>query len=391
MGRLRIAFDSWVLAPRFRHHGTNVYARNLLKHLLKAAAGAKVEFCMLGSAEAPGEGVSLEKLVFVDSALKRHGRIWRLGGANFAARKISADLIFSPSCNAIPFAQPPMVCTIHDVTPFTMPSHSRRMVLTQRIFLRCAARRSAAIITVSDRSRRDIVETCGVAEDKIAVIYNGYDREVFNTVPADPEEQNALRRRLGIWRPYLFHHGVIQPRKNLKRLIQAHHLLLSSRHDLELDLVLAGPLGWRYSEVLQALAENKSDRGHVILVGALKDQELALLLKGATMAVMPSLYEGFCLPMIEAMACGVPTIASSNSCMPEVSGSKLVYFDPLSVKEMTATIESVLFSEELCRKLVAGGLDRAREFSWERCARETLDVLLRAVNLEERELAGASA
>jgi glycosyltransferase involved in cell wall biosynthesis len=391
MRRLRIVFDPWVLAPRFQHHGTNIYARNLLKHLLKAAADSDVEFCMPCPAEAFGDGVPVEKLVFVGSAFKRHDRFWRLGGATLDARKISADLIFSPSCNAIPFSQPPMVCTIHDVTPFTVPSQSRRVVLTQRFFIRFAARRSVAIITVSERSRQDIVERCGVAGDKIAVVYNGYDREVFNTVPADPEEQNALRQRLGICRPYLFHHGVIQPRKNLKRLIQAHRLLLSRRGDMELDLVLAGPLGWRYNEVLRELAEDHGDRGRVILVGALNDQELALLLKGATVAVMPSLYEGFCLPMIEAMACGIPTVASNNSCMPEVSGNKLVYFDPLSVDEITAAIESVLVSAELRQNVVAGSLDRVREFGWERCARETLGVLLRAANHETRELAGASA
>src|SRR6266436_4295110 len=132
----------------------------------------------------------------------------------------------------------------------------------------------------------------------------------------------VLRWRLGIERPYLLHHGTIQPRKNLKRLIEAYHLMLADYADLDFDLVLAGQQGWASDEIVNAATDSRG-RGKVILAGVLGDSELSLLIKGASLAVVPSLYEGFSLPMVESMACGVPTIASRTSCLPEISGNVL--------------------------------------------------------------------
>jgi glycosyltransferase involved in cell wall biosynthesis len=305
-----------------------------------------------------------------------------LGGASLAAKRIAADVMFSPSCNIFPLRNPPMVCTIHDATPFVMPSQSRSMVRAQRFFLRSAAQRSRAIITVSERSKQDLVKTCNVSPEKINVVHNGYDKERFNEMPADPDKLKALRSRLGVQRPYILHHGVLQPRKNLIRLIEAHQLLLSRRTDLELDLVLAGPAGWEHEKVVQAGKRYSSNRGQVVIPGMLDDDELALLLKGATLAVIPSLYEGFCLPMVEAMACGIPAVVSNNSCFPEISGNALIYFDPLSIDDMADKIEFVLFDSQMRDCIRRRGLKRASDFSWEGCGRETLNVLFRVVGRE---------
>ncbi len=115
----------------------------------------------------------------------------------------------------------------------------------------------------------------------------------------------------------------------------------------------------------------------MILTGALANTDLALLLKGAVLAVVPSLYEGFCLPMVEAMACGAPTVAANASCLPEVSGGVLEYFDPLSVEDMSDCMQRVLESEGLRKALSRKGRERARVFDWQRCAQETLDILKR--------------
>jgi len=117
----------------------------------------------------------------------------------------------------------------------------------------------------------------------------------------------------------------------------------------------------------------------VILTGALSDHDLSLLLRGAELEVVPSLYEGFCLPMIEAMACGVPTVAANSSCLPEISGGVLRYFDPCSVAEMAASMEEVLRSSDLRAELIVRGRQRARQFSWELCAQQTLDVVAQVV------------
>ena len=124
--------------------------------------------------------------------------------------------------------------------------------------------------------------------------------------------------------------------------------------------------------------DGAKQRGRVILAGALEEIDLATLIKTATLAVIPSLYEGFCFPMVEAMACGVPTIAANGSCLPEISGNALAYFDPLSGEAIAACMQAVLRDSEFRRHLREKGINRAREFTWERCACQTLDVLMKA-------------
>jgi glycosyltransferase involved in cell wall biosynthesis len=215
-----------------------------------------------------------------------------------------------------------------------------------------------------------------VPEEKVVVIHDGCDPSFFNTDVPETAALVALRARLGITKPYLIHHGTIQPRKNLKRLIEAFDWMLANDASLDVDLVLAGQQGWASDETVTA-ARKRSGSGQIILTGMLTDSELALLIKGARLAVVPSLYEGFCLPMVEAMACGVPTIASCTSCLPEISGNILAYFDPLSIADMASCMQSVLRSHELSQRLRQKGIERARQFTWERCARQTLDVLMR--------------
>lgn len=368
-----------MLASRFSYHGTHVYARNLVPQFRKlAAARTEVEFCLfepLGPRDPNVTQAGPGFEVMAAPGLK-NDRLWRLAGANMAAARAHADLLFSPTLVTLPVGKVPAVVTIHDCTPMVMPSHSMRMLIQLQLLLRAAARFSRAILTVSECSKRDLIKICGVPPEKISVVYSGYDRNVFNAAPADAEELRALRDRLGIRRPYVFHHSVIQPRKNLVRLMHAHRLLLERNSGLDLDLVLAGPLGWEYEATVAAAQEPQHRRGHLLLPGALTDAELALLVKGASLVVIPSLYEGFCLPMIEAMACGTPVIASGTSCLPEVSGNTLLYFDPTSIEEMAERMQSVLFDAELGRQLSQRGLQRVQSFSWERCAQETVQVLL---------------
>jgi glycosyltransferase involved in cell wall biosynthesis len=385
MRPLKIAFDPWVLAPRFRHQGTNVYGWNLIGQFKKAAEQIpEIEFLIFGSDDGGGSAFveTGPNFAVVSNGLVRHERAWRLGGASMAAGRIAADVMFSPSCNIFPLRNPPMVCTIHDATPFVMPSQSRSMVMAQKFFLRSAAQRSRTIITVSERSKQDLVDTCNIPPEKVTVVHNGYDKSLFNEAPPDPDKLKVLKSRLQLQRPYILHHGVVQPRKNLNRLIEAHRLLLSRQRNLELDLVLAGPWGWEHEKVLAAAERCSSRRGQVIVPGMLEDDDLALLLKGAAMVVIPSLYEGFCLPMVEAMACGIPTVVSKNSCFPEISGNALIYFDPLSVEDIADKIGSVLFDSQMRDSLTSRGVKRAAEFSWERCGHETLSVLFRAVGRE---------
>lgn len=218
----------------------------------------------------------------------------------------------------------------------------------------------------------------GIPGDRIAVVYLGFDKEIFCLQTRGEPHCDA---RCQIQNPYIMHHGVIQPRKNLERLIEAYKLLLERNPSMGIDLMLVGPVGWRAERVLKA-AKHFSGRGRVILTGAVSEVRLAELIRGASLCVIPSLYEGFCLPMLECMACGTPTITAATSCLPEVSGGALAYFDPYSIEDIAVAMSKVLCDSALSKQLVENGLHRASEFSWSRTARETLDVIVATYDQE---------
>ncbi len=379
---MRIAIDSWTLASRFRCQGTYVYAQNLLREFKKIArAGAGVRFALFASDRNGNDAISMapeERFDLCSSRLLDHDRVWRFGGAGWSAARSRADVIFVPTAATLPVGPVPAVCTIHDVTPITMPSHSKKVGTMQRVLMKACARFSRAIITSSECSKKDIVALLGVPAEKVRVVHDGCDHAVFNALPADPAAMASLRLRLGLDKPYVLHHGTIQPRKNLKRLIEAFRLMLARNRSLDLDLVLAGQAGWASEEIMSAARDSSGSRGRVILPGVVSEADLPLLIKGAELAVVPSLYEGFSLPMVESMACGTPTIASRASCLPEISGNVLVYFDPLSIDDMATCMQSALTDSQMRERLREKGIERASKFTWERCARETLDLLMKA-------------
>ncbi|MGD0226641.1 MAG: glycosyltransferase family 1 protein [Terriglobia bacterium] len=236
-----------------------------------------------------------------------------------------------------------------------------------------SAKFASKVITISEWSKRDLVEVYGLDPAMVEVTYLGYDKRYFNDAPSDPAASAALLNRFGIQRPFVLHHGTVQLRKNVHRLMQAYDRVLERNKSFDVQLVLAGPMGLGHEQILK-VRETSPNRNQIILTGALSDAELATLVKDAFLCVIPSLYEGFCLPMVEAMACGVPTVASSSSCIPEVSGGILEYFDPHSVEEMAETIRRALEDSELRNRLRDRGVARAAQFSWERCARETMRI-----------------
>jgi glycosyltransferase involved in cell wall biosynthesis len=172
------------------------------------------------------------------------------------------------------------------------------------------------------------------------------------------------------------------------RLVQAWDLVCERCKSADLQLVLAGPMGFGSEEVCR-LREASPNRARIILTGPLSDADLATLVKSAFLCVIPSLYEGFCLPMVEAMACGVPTIASSSSCMPEISGGVLDYFDPLAVEDIADKILRALGDSDLRNSLRLKGLLRASDFSWERCGRETLSIFRKVITENRKTLSVA--
>jgi glycosyltransferase involved in cell wall biosynthesis len=376
---VKVAFDASALKAQYNHHGIQVYTRNLLAALGRMARANGLEirpFLPSTRDSAAAESRTEPGFCPRQSSLMRFDRLWRYGGATAAAFLDGADVMLNPNGASLPInALLPTVTTIHDLTPMVMPCFPRRTAFFLKLLLTRSAKSSAAVITVSENSKRDIVRICGVPESKVQVIYEGYDDSLFNTVPPEPALLQPLLARLGINRPYILHHGAVQPRKNLPRLIAAYRQMLARNIRLNLDLVLAGPLGWQPEETINAARSDTASRGKVVITGALVDRDLSLLIRGASLEVIPSLYEGFCLPMVEAMACGIPTIAANSSCLPEISGGMLRYFSPDSIEDIATCIAAVLLSRDLQAELAARGRERAQKFSWDLCAQQTVAVL----------------
>jgi glycosyltransferase involved in cell wall biosynthesis len=379
--RLIIAYDTFFLNKGFRNVGIYEYAKNLLYEFHALAAENNGNLATIRYFVSPGysddevfQKPSVPGCEPVNTRLLAHSRLWRAGLVATAACRAGADLIFTPSPNILPVGSIPIAVTIHDAMPRKLPSQVVERGRRLRAGAWFAAKWSDKVITDSEYSKKDLVESYNLAPEKVSVVYLGYDRKIFNSSPVDSRSHEMLLSKLGVRPPYIIHHGMVQSRKNLSRLIQAYKLLLNRRPDIGLQLVLAGPMGFGSEQIIRT-AQELTLRRSVLFTGALNTLELASLIKGASLCIIPSLYEGFCLPMLEAMACGVPTLAANSTCLPEVSGGALKYFDPMSEEDIVKAMENGIDDSQLRRDLAIRGLKRASEFSWRRCAEETLSVL----------------
>jgi glycosyltransferase involved in cell wall biosynthesis len=378
---LVIAFDTLLLSKRYRHSGIHEYARNLFRefHALVAAHGSLTfrHFVQRGHTDECLECHSTSASQAIDTSLLRFRRLWQLGIGSLAASAAGADMVFAPGPAILPSPMIPVTVTIHDAMPAKLPAEMIPNSAIAKSTAWLAARWSHKVITDSENSRRDLAELYRLDPEKISVVYLGYDRERFNTIPADTERKGQLFSSKGIRENYILHHGMVQKRKNIARLIQSYRAVQNRGGLRDLQLVLAGGIGWGADEIRREARRGLSE-GQVVFTGPLPTEDLSILVKNAALCAIPSLYEGFCLPLIEAMACGIPTIASNSSCIPEISAGKLRYFDPLSVEEMAVEMERALTDAGLRKELREAGLRRASEFSWQRCAQETLRVLEQA-------------
>src|SRR5215469_5103116 len=278
---LTIAFDTWVLMSRFRNNGIYVYARNLLGHFRQMASEESIEVRPLVSSAMPNDANYFEPAEGFrpyDTNLLRIERLWKYGGACVSAMISQARLLFCPSGTTLPIGPlMPVVATIHDVTPVVFPAFPKRLARGLRFALANTARLSRCIITDSLCSKQDLINVFRLPESNVHVVYLGCNGTVFNDAPPDTAQQKAVLTRLALSKPFILHHGRIQPRKNLKRLIEAYRLCLSRNDNIDCDLVLVGDLGWQCEEILAA-ANLSNGRGRVVITGSLSDPELAILL-----------------------------------------------------------------------------------------------------------------
>jgi glycosyltransferase involved in cell wall biosynthesis len=279
---------------------------------------------------------------------------------------------------APPFAPCPVVTTIHDLAFEHLPeTFNRRSWMQLRLTVRQTARRAAHIITVSEYSRADIGRTYGIAPQRITVTP---EAAAPNLLPVTNEtELRRIRESYGIRENYILSLCSIQPRKNLVRLIEAYSSLRGLRPEVKLpQLVLAGKRGWLDGETFRA-AERNALGNDLLFTGYVPEPDLAGLYSGAICFVYPSYFEGFGLPVVEAMQCGVPVIAGNRTSLPEVVGEAGLLFDPFDTQALIKALRQVLDDSEFRASLRIKGLEKAKQFNWQTTAQLTLGVYERVV------------
>jgi glycosyltransferase involved in cell wall biosynthesis len=239
-----------------------------------------------------------------------------------------------------------------------------------RIMLRKIARSSHHIITGSEFSKRDIVNTFSISEEKVTVTSYGVDKR-FHVI-VDQELKKDMREKYRLNKPFILYAGSIQPRKNIESLLKA-YFALRSKKTIQHQLVFTGGSGWKNSRIYE-LVERSEFKEDAVFLGYIPDNVLPLLYNSADFLVYPSYFEGFGMPVLEAMACGCPVITSNTSSLPEVAGDAGLLIDPYDVSSLEDAIEQLAHDNTLKQSLIEKGLDQSQRFSWERCALQTLNV-----------------
>lgn len=274
---------------------------------------------------------------------------------------------------APPFCNAPVVATIHDLAFEHLPeTFTRRGSLQLKLTVRRTARRAARIATVSEYSRQDLLRTYRLAPEKVVTTYNGIEPH-FTAQPRAADEAAQVRQRFGIARGFLLAVGSLQPRKNLERLIRTYARLRREQPDFAPQLVIVGRKLW-LAESIFAEVSRQPWASDVILTGYVGDDDLPALYRTASAFVYPSLFEGFGLPPLEAMACGTPVITSNISSLPEVAGSAALLVDPLNEQELAAALQRILNDQPLRARLRAEGVRQAAKFTWRDTAEKTLQL-----------------
>jgi glycosyltransferase involved in cell wall biosynthesis len=370
---LRIAID----ARRIRDFGIGTYIRNLLG----AMGGIDTEdrFYIVVN---EGEEANLPRLpATFQPVLYKRPRYGIMSAIEFpsALRDLRPDLVHLP-LNAVPFLTPkPYVVTVHDMSGLLFADHRTGFRDEAKLYwFRRGLLRADKVISVSDATRRDVRNTLGIPENRIRMIYNAPD-PIF-TAPArglELDESYRAMERYQINYPYILYAGNIKPQKNIPRLVEAFAVLkgeLSAHHIYsDLRLIIIGDEISKFPSVRHAVIRTRVEQS-VRFLGFVPINTLRTFYKAAAAFVFPSLYEGFGLPPLEAMACGVPVITSNVSSLPEVVGNAAIIVNPENVFDIARGIRESLLDEELRRRCIERGYEQVRRFSWRSTAEQVLDV-----------------
>lgn len=373
---LTIAFDARMV--HYRRAGIGQYAINLLRALTRSPEmGAEARVQVLQMHKHQDRLVKDRRVKRVPMWIPPHNRFEQPAlGLELLKLRPQPQMIHSPDFVPPFYRRCPAVVNIHDLAFLKFPELTLLTGESKRYYgqVQRAAHDAEALIALSHSARDDIIEMLGVSPDKITVIHAAANRE-FRPAHNLDDTQQVAAREFSLPPPqeggYILFLSTIEPRKNLPVLLEAYRALLDrNRTEPVPALVLAGQRGWLYERVLIYIEKLKlGDK--VRLLGEVPAQSIVRLYQGARAFAMPSLYEGFGLPVLEGLACGVPVIASTGGSLPEVVGNAGILLDPHDVEGWAAALERVLFDEREAKWLREEGPKRAATFSWEKAAAQT--------------------
>jgi glycosyltransferase involved in cell wall biosynthesis len=370
---VHIALDGSDLATK-KFDGTSVYVREILPLLAS-------ELIRRGHKVTVFSHTPINNGVFgseIEICITKGRRFWTQTVLSRALFRLRPDLLFLP-IQTVPLYRPvnlKVVATIHDLDFLEYPQmFDFKNLFLLRWFTRVVARNATRLIAVSNTTKDCIIKNYKRKEEDISVVYHGYEEKRFR-LPASEDERSEVtgnvRKKYSIPTDCILFVGAFQPRKNIETLISAFELLKKSGKPQHLVLVSGN--AWKSGKIIDRI--NKSlFKEHIHVLKNVPNEDLVGLYWNARVFVLPSFAEGFGLPLLEAMACGVPAVVSNVSALSEIGKRGAVLCDPKSPEDFCVAIEKILLSEEEFKKYQDAGLQRAKDFSWERSAQETADAI----------------
>jgi glycosyltransferase involved in cell wall biosynthesis len=359
---MNIGFDLSI--TRLNQAGASIYANSLYHALQKLLKDDQLTLFSTSQRRVMGQ----HKTIATRLQSIRHDLLWSHITLPIQANRARVDILHAPAYTAPLISPCPIAVSILDVLPLMEP---RKFPIWQRnysrIFFPLSAKYAAAILTISEQSKRDIVEYLKVPDGKVTVTYLAPSAE-FRVV--EPKAIAAVKEKYGI-DYFLLNVCTVEPRKNISRTLQAFARIKDQFPDYK--LIHAGSKGWLYDDIF-AEAQRLGLEDRVQFLGRVPLNDLVALYNAADAFIYPSLYEGFGIPLLEAMACGCPVITSNVSSLPEVAGEAARLVDPQSVDQIADAMTELLTNDTVRGDLREKGLRRAAQFSWSRCAEETLAV-----------------
>lgn len=374
---MHIGLNAHLLSSQasYRSAGIHGYIYNTLAHLAAAAPEDWRLTVMTGAANrAQFPGLTVRRASMdTESPLRRilweqMMQPWQMG---------DFDLYHALAFVAPVWLNTPMVVTVYDLSFLHYPqvlTPMRRLYL--RLFTRLTCRRARRVIAISHSTARDVVESLGIPADKVDVAAPGYNPDTFRPLP--PQDIAAFRHKKNLPERFLLFVGTLEPRKNLPTLLQAYARLPES---VRVPLLLGGGKGWQYEDIFATIERlNLSDSVHWL--DYLAAEELPLWYNSAEVFVFPSVFEGFGLPVLEAMACGTPVIVANTSSLPEVAGSAGFAISPHDVEAWADALHTALTDSDWRAQARQQGFAEARRYSWQSTAEETVRSYTCALRLK---------